>query len=312
MADLRSFRLGAPGADDSKRSPDEVRIIKEMVSEEVDAFLLANNIDAAASRDLRKEPPHVALAVLERGPLRACANPSGALVGRIRDAKRGVLGNRGQYGGVPPPSSLDGNTSEVDKFLISNGIDQAGIASFRSEAPDIQKLVMAKGNFINTANPSASLMARIRTVKMDLASGAPTLGGAEGAGTGAAGGPMQPGLPPGMGMAPGLANILGIPPGQQAPAGLGGGMPPPPSMALEDSSRPAGAFQTGPAGAIQTGSLDAEARRAIEKLNFSMAQDGAAAPPSAATQPGGAQSFASSEEKALQDEAFRVIQSLNG
>lgn len=166
--DVRNLRLGAPGSDDSKRSPDEIRIIKEMASEDVEMFLQANNIDTAAARELRNEPLHVAYAVLERGPLRACINPSGALVARIRDAKRGVLtGGPSRYGGVPPPQNLDPNASELDKFLMENRIDQAGIASLRSEPIDVQKAVMAKGPLVHSTNPSASLMARIRNCRMD-------------------------------------------------------------------------------------------------------------------------------------------------
>lgn len=164
-----SLRYGAPGGDDSQRSRDEIRLIKDMTQEEVELFLRANQIDTAAARELRNEPPHVALAVLDRGPLRACVNPSGALVARIRDAKRGILtgGAGSRYGGMPPPATLDPNASALDKFLSENRIDQAGVASLRSETKEVQQAVMAKGPLVNTTNPSASLMARIRNVKAD-------------------------------------------------------------------------------------------------------------------------------------------------
>mmetsp|Transcript_59964 Transcript_59964/g.118948 ORF Transcript_59964/g.118948 Transcript_59964/m.118948 type:complete len:259 (+) Transcript_59964:36-812(+) len=167
--DRRSLWLGAPGSDDSMRSHDEIRIIKEMTNDEVEMFVQANNIDVAAAKELRNEPPHVQLAVLERGPLKACVNPSGALVARIRDAKRGVLSASGRYGGTPPPNTLDPTTNELDRFLTDNRIDQAGVASMRSEPLEVQKAVMARGPLVNTTNPSASLMARIRTVKLDAA-----------------------------------------------------------------------------------------------------------------------------------------------
>lgn len=209
QANPADYRLGAPGSQDSQRSMDEIRIIKDMANDEVEMFLRINQIDTAAARELRNEPPYVALAVLDRGPLRACVNPSGALVARIRDAKRGLLqGGNTRYGGVPPPSALDPNTSELDKFLVDNRIDQAGISSLRNEAKEIQTLVMAKGPLVNTTNTSASLMARIRNIKQDYQ-----------AGKIAAPGQSQP----------------------QAPAGLPA-LPPPvppapvqPSLALEDS-----------------------------------------------------------------------------
>merc|ERR1719456_1143370 len=104
-----NLRLGAPGGSDGLRSPDEVRIIKDMANEEIDVFLSTHQIDPAAARELRNEPPHVSLAVLDRGPLRACNNPSGALVARIRDAKRGVLQlqTATRYGGVTLSDVLD-------------------------------------------------------------------------------------------------------------------------------------------------------------------------------------------------------------
>lgn len=266
-----------------------------MVAEEVDSFLTGNNIDTAAARELRNEAPHIQLAVLERGPLRACTNPSGALVARIRDAKRGVLGQRGNYGGAPAAAALDANASAVDKFLVDNQIDQAGVASFRSETPEIQRAVMAKGNFVNTTNPSASLMARIRTVKMDLATGnnmAP---------------PSAPGAAaPPAGLSPGLAQILGL-------GGQQGGCPPPPPggpLSLEDARPPPAA-----GGGIQDGSLDDEARRAIEKLSATMATQAAATPKSAMAEPPSSappsQSFVNTEDMKLNDEALRIIQGMN-
>merc|ERR1719478_1043820 len=92
VADPRSLWLGAPNGDDWQRSPDEVRIINEMTSQEVETFLAANAVDMGAANQLRREPTHIALAVIERGPLRSCRDPSGVIVARIRDAKKGTLG----------------------------------------------------------------------------------------------------------------------------------------------------------------------------------------------------------------------------
>mmetsp|Transcript_43199 Transcript_43199/g.78583 ORF Transcript_43199/g.78583 Transcript_43199/m.78583 type:complete len:288 (+) Transcript_43199:174-1037(+) len=166
----RSLWFGAPGSDDSMRSKDEIRIIKETAREEVEEFLQINNIDPAAARELRNEPVHVQLAVLERGPLRACVNPSGALVARIRDAKRGITGQGGNKfgGGLPLSTAMDPQATEVDRFLAEHRVDQAAVAALRSETADVQRAVLAKGPIVNTTNPSASLMARIRNVKTDV------------------------------------------------------------------------------------------------------------------------------------------------
>eukprot|EP00401_Gymnodinium_catenatum_P056807 CAMPEP_0117605282 /NCGR_PEP_ID=MMETSP0784-20121206/79115_1 /TAXON_ID=39447 /ORGANISM="" /LENGTH=192 /DNA_ID=CAMNT_0005408325 /DNA_START=24 /DNA_END=602 /DNA_ORIENTATION=+ len=125
---------------------------------------------------------------------------------------------------------LDPSKSELDRFLSENRIDQAGIASLRCEPVDIQKAVMAKGPLVNTNNPSASLMARIRMVKMDRESG--------------------------MGMfAPGgtMPGALGAAPVQVAAA-------PNPALALEDSRHSANV-------SIDNSSLNDEAFKAIQKLS---------------------------------------------
>jgi len=149
------------------RSADEVRLIKEMCSQEVESFLVANSVDMGAANQLRREPVHVALAVIERGPLRACRDPSGVIVARMRDARNGTLlpdpsANRGQAGTVVP---MDSSTTDVDRFITANGIDASAAIALRSELPDVQRAVMAKGPLSQAANPSASLLARIRMVK---------------------------------------------------------------------------------------------------------------------------------------------------
>eukprot|EP00929_Paragymnodinium_shiwhaense_P087003 TRINITY_DN47337_c0_g1_i1.p1 TRINITY_DN47337_c0_g1~~TRINITY_DN47337_c0_g1_i1.p1 ORF type:complete len:221 (-),score=35.91 TRINITY_DN47337_c0_g1_i1:510-1172(-) len=170
--DKRPFRMGAPGCPDQQRSPDEVRIIQDMVAEEIDQFLSGNSFDGAAARALKNESPYVALTVLERGPLRDCTNPSGALVARIRDAKQGAIQ---KYGAIPG-LTVDANSTEMDRFLADNRIDQSGIAALRRESPDVQKAVLAKGPLINTTNTSASLMARIRIAKEDIRNGGTGMG----------------------------------------------------------------------------------------------------------------------------------------
>lgn len=309
--DRRTLWFGAPGADDSKRSRDEIRIIKEMCNEEVETFLQINSIDTAAAKELRSEPPHIALAVLERGPLRACVNPSGALVARIRDAKRGLLGGSARYGTVAQPlATLDPNASEADKFLAENRIDQAGAASFRSESRDVQAAVMAKGPLINSTNPSASLMARIRTVRDNVRLGTPMPG--VGVGAAPAGTPAL--MPP----------VVGQPMTQPLTQLMGQTQPTQPALALEDG-RPADAAPA--AGATQPSlNLAGEAMKAISKLNAQTAP--APVPPGfqGSTQPGafsmgtangGMQPLQQepqpmdTEDMRLQDEALKAIQQLN-
>merc|ERR1712129_160428 len=62
-----------------------------MLEEDIVRFGQENKIDVPALRELRNEPVAVQWAVLDRGNLLNCNNPSGALIGRIRDAKRSVM-----------------------------------------------------------------------------------------------------------------------------------------------------------------------------------------------------------------------------
>ncbi|CAE8583566.1 unnamed protein product, partial [Polarella glacialis] len=72
---------------------------------DVDRFLQENKIDDRAARELLVESMEVQTTVLNRGPLSNCSNPSSALLGRIRDAKRTVAGLAGGGFGAAPRSA---------------------------------------------------------------------------------------------------------------------------------------------------------------------------------------------------------------
>ncbi|CAK0855342.1 unnamed protein product [Prorocentrum cordatum] len=76
MAGMKQYWLGNPESDDRQRSADEVRIIHEMTTQEIEAFLAANPVDTGSANQLRKEPPYIAL--------QGCRDPSGVLVARMR------------------------------------------------------------------------------------------------------------------------------------------------------------------------------------------------------------------------------------
>merc|ERR1712185_605055 len=54
----------------------------------IQKFIDENGIDDRAARELLKEPPAIQEAVINGGPLTGAKNPSSAVVGRIRNAKR--------------------------------------------------------------------------------------------------------------------------------------------------------------------------------------------------------------------------------
>mmetsp|Transcript_43173 Transcript_43173/g.134263 ORF Transcript_43173/g.134263 Transcript_43173/m.134263 type:complete len:446 (+) Transcript_43173:134-1471(+) len=239
----------------ARRSADEARIIKEMLEEDVDGFVSGNRIDAPAARDLRNEPLEVQLAVLDRGPLSVCVNPSAALIGRIRDAKRGIHEGRGPSlapaPGAPPlagagqplgEAGMGQPTGEVDKFLVENRLDQGAVMSFKAESPDVQRSVMDQGPLFNCTNPSAALMGRIRAVKMGVQSH--YFGGAGPPGT-----HLGSGAPP-------PASLQDAPRPEAAPRPE---VAPPEAPGQEDGSQPLGN--------IEDSRLNEEALKAIQQLN---------------------------------------------
>lgn len=240
-------RLGE--GNDSGRSRDEIRIIKEMLAEEIGQFIVENRIDAPAARDLKVEPVHVQFAVLDRGPLTSCVNPSGALIGRIRDAKKGVRhGAQGAPHAIhqslqssqtsPPPAGTPvlstaqpgGHAGlvgpmvglanqmgggEIEAFIAENRLDQGAAISLRAEPPDVREKVLAMGPLVNAVNPSAALMGRLRSVRLGVQSyisSAPVPGLSS-----AAPGYTAPLMSP----PPGMPPAMSPPPGQPPPDALG-------------------------------------------------------------------------------------------
>lgn len=283
-ADPRNLWYGAPTGDDSQRSSDEVRIINEMTSQEVETFLAANAVDMGAANQLRREPTHIALAVIERGPLRSCRDPSGVIVARIRDAKKGTLGpartgpSAKPAAPLPPAQAIDPNASQIDQFLAMNRIDTAGVIAMKNESPDVQMAVMGKGPLSNSTNPSASLVARIRLIKEPGQAG------------------LAPGQPPPPAGTPALMAPLPGPPM---------GAPP---LALQDNG--------------SGGDMNMEAMKAIQKMGqvggqFVQSQPGAVPPPPMMPPPANGNMQPQSgninnvQDKRLQDEALMAIQGLN-
>mmetsp|Transcript_60166 Transcript_60166/g.105403 ORF Transcript_60166/g.105403 Transcript_60166/m.105403 type:complete len:319 (-) Transcript_60166:87-1043(-) len=287
--DPRNLWFGAPGGDDKGRSPDEVRIIHEMAMEDVEAFLRVNHVDRGAADQLRKEPPHILLAVLEHGPLRSCRDPSGVIVARIRAARNGTLAH--QFRPLPPPTPVDPNASNVDQFIAANRIDHAAGMALKNEPPHIQAAVMAKGSLTYSTNPSASLMARIRVAKEPggLQQGPPKLPQAVTPGL------LTPAAPPIADLsAEALKAAQKLTEKQNAQQAQ---LNQPPPLALEDnrSSTP-----------LAIGDLNAEAAKAAQKLN--QASTGRER---SRSRDQGQADIKNVDDKRLQDEAMRAMQALN-
>lgn len=143
-------------------SQDE-RDANSLPDEEVSAFVEENRLDENASRALRSEPADIQRAVIDRGTLVECVNPSAAVMGRIRDAKAckatGMpLPVSTAYVGVP-------NLDMVEQFIQENNLDENAARALRSELPEVQAEVLERGSLADCVNASAAVMGRIRDAR---------------------------------------------------------------------------------------------------------------------------------------------------
>jgi len=288
-----------------KRTLDEIRIIREILDEDVNRFVADSGIDAPAANELRSEPAEVQWSVLQRGPVRSASNPSAALVGRIRDAKRTKLNGGGALTPIsqpgPPIDLSDKDLSEVDRFIAENRLDQNASRSLKAEPLDVQKTVMSQGPLTKCYNPSGALMGRIRAARLGQRTYMPG-GGPPAAGANSL--PVLMDAPAGGGAAGAMGEearkaIERLQAGQSGSATVLPG-------ALPSLPPPLGAPGAGP------GELNDDARRAIEKLQSSVAQHEAQpGAPLPALQGSSSQTFANNEDARLNEEAMKAIQSMS-
>lgn len=156
----------------------------------LEQFIAQNGIDDRAAQQLRAEPPEVQQAVLARGSLADCANPSSAVLGRLRDARN--QGGGGGGGGFVHPGPLVGGGAalgvqfnlqqqvqqqllgaagaavggtDIETFIAGYRLDDMAARNLRSEPPHVQQVVMEGGPLDNCSNPSSAVMGRIRQAK---------------------------------------------------------------------------------------------------------------------------------------------------
>lgn len=154
---------------------------------DVERFIADNRLDDGAARNMRQQAREVQVAVIERGTLAECANPSSALMGRIKDAKANSFGrgsSHGDYGeqkhhtqraeiGYGRSYGQDGArastasayTTDVEEFISQNLLDDSAAQSLRSEADDVIQAVLERGGLGDCKNPSSAVMGRIRDAK---------------------------------------------------------------------------------------------------------------------------------------------------
>lgn len=165
----------------------------------VESFLKENGIDERACDALQACSPAVQQAVLMRGGVKDCRNPSSALLGRIKDAQGdsgkggmkgdgGMKGGKGKGGGGGIFDMVMGMLSgggggcwggdswgngggkkggkkggrDVQDFLRNNNVDESAANAFIGAGPEVQYAVMERGDLSGARNPSSALLGRIK------------------------------------------------------------------------------------------------------------------------------------------------------
>jgi len=160
--------------------------------EDIDDFILDNDLDDRAADALRGSKPAVQRVVLDRGTLRDTRNPSSAVLGRIKDAQLGSSGPGQGSGAVRsaghPAASRESSTIQwaggnaedleafknVEDFITANDLDERAADAIRGCGLEVQQAVLARGSLRDARNPSSALLGRIKDVSNILG---PTGGG---------------------------------------------------------------------------------------------------------------------------------------
>lgn len=119
--------------------------------EQVEAFIQDNKLDDRASEALRQAAPEVQHIVLHRGGVSDAHNPSSAVQSRLREAERG--------GRI---HSTAGLRKAVEDFILTSNIDERAAEALRTASPHAQQYVIGRGDVSNLANPSSSIMGRLK------------------------------------------------------------------------------------------------------------------------------------------------------
>jgi len=148
---------------------------------QVEAFIQENSLDDNAARLIRFESPRIQAAVLERGSLIDCRNPSSAVMGRIRDAKAAIKSSPAEAAAA----TLSGSPvlvrpAEVKRFCIDNSLDGGATRILCNEPPEVQRLVLDRGPTSDCSNPSASIMGRLTEARAAVRAGKVSIGPVQG------------------------------------------------------------------------------------------------------------------------------------
>eukprot|EP00747_Dinoflagellata_sp_TGD_P028815 gnl/TRDRNA2_/TRDRNA2_133498_c0_seq2.p1 gnl/TRDRNA2_/TRDRNA2_133498_c0~~gnl/TRDRNA2_/TRDRNA2_133498_c0_seq2.p1 ORF type:complete len:336 (-),score=66.44 gnl/TRDRNA2_/TRDRNA2_133498_c0_seq2:81-1088(-) len=139
---------------------------------EVDLFCQMYQIDERAAQALKDEDPSIQRAVIDRGDMAGCTNPSATVLGRIKSARKlgGLAAIPGVFSAKGGKGGRSATSEEIEAFLRENKIDDMGRQQFMAESPEVQTSVMARGGLLSCRNPSAALLGRLGEAKRMLLS----------------------------------------------------------------------------------------------------------------------------------------------
>lgn len=130
---------------------------------DVEEFIMngiTNGLDEKAADMLREAPAHVQKIVMDRGDLADCRNPSAVVSSRIREATRGIGGDRGITS-----SGRRASKDEVDSFIASAEVDDRAVEALKDCTPRVQATVIDRGPLSEAKNASAVILSRIKQAK---------------------------------------------------------------------------------------------------------------------------------------------------
>jgi len=124
--------------------------------EDLETFIANNNVDEEAANLLRACDLEVQAKVMARGGCAECRHPGGVIKKRIKDAE-----NVG--------SSV--YSQEVEEFISTHNLDERAMEVLRTADPEVQRIVLDRGDCTDAANPSAMILSRVKNAVRDRGKG---------------------------------------------------------------------------------------------------------------------------------------------
>lgn len=140
---------------------------------DVEDFIRFNQIDDAAADALSKLSPDLQEAVLRRGDLTTARNPSAALLARIKACRESAAQVRyeeeDRYRERSRYRERDGaSPEEVAQFIRANELDERTAFALEDESPQVQRIVIDRGDLRNARNPSSVLLSRLKDAAAEV------------------------------------------------------------------------------------------------------------------------------------------------